>query len=208
MNNDLKAVYNRFAEKYQDNRETFDMSEIFNDFFRKLNLKNGELLDLGCGTGDAFPKLFLKKGWNVTGVDFSEKMLGLAKKYQPEMKTVLSDVTEFDIKENKYNAITGIYSLFHVEKDKHRELFTKIFKGLKSGGKALFTYAGKEYTGSETFDGNIEFMGESLFYSHTTPEKLSKMLTGIGFSNIKIDRHEIGGETFLWVTVNKDRRRS
>jgi len=208
MDNDLKAVYNRFAEKYQDNRETFDMSEIFNDFFNKLDTKNGELLDLGCGTGDAFPKLFITKGWNVTGVDFSEKMLALAKKYQPEMKTILSDIAEYDIPQMKFDAITGIYSLFHIEQVKHRELFTKIFKGLRSGGKALFTYAGKEYTGAETFDGNIEFMGESLFYSHTTPEKLSKMLKDIGFSNITIDRHEIGGETFLWVTVNKDRSRS
>jgi len=64
MNKDLKAIYNRFAEKYQDNRETFDMLDIFNDFFMKLNVEKGELLDLGCGTGDAFPKLFLSKGWN------------------------------------------------------------------------------------------------------------------------------------------------
>jgi len=203
MNKDLKAIYNRFAEKYQDNRETFDMLDIFNDFFMKLNVEKGELLDLGCGTGDAFPKLFLSKGWNVTGVDFCEKMLDLAKIYQPQMKTILSDVTEFDIEQEKFDAIAGIYSLFHVEQAKHRELFTKIFKGLRSGGKSLFTYAGKEYTGSEIFDGFIEFMGESLFYSHTTPEKLSKMLAEIGFRDITIDRHEIGGETFLWVTVTK-----
>ncbi|HOC59654.1 MAG TPA: hypothetical protein PKN70_06880, partial [Smithellaceae bacterium] len=44
---------------------------------------------------------------------------------------------------------------------------------LRPGGKLLFTYATKEYTGADIFNGFKKFMGENLFYSHTTPENLS-----------------------------------
>jgi len=46
-------------------------------------------------------------------------------------------------------------------------------------------------------------MGEQLFYSHTTPDSLSAMLISTGFTIESSQYREIGGETFLWMTIAK-----
>lgn len=45
--------------------------------------KNKKLLDLGCGPG-IYDELFCKKGFNVTGVDFSKRSIEYAKKHAKE----------------------------------------------------------------------------------------------------------------------------
>ncbi len=127
-----------------------------------------------------FPLTLLQQGWQVTGVDFSSRMLELAHRYQPDMKTIFADIGEVDFPDEQFDAVTAIYCLFHIEYQKHEEIFRKIYHWLKPGGHSLFTYATKEYTGAEVFNGYKEFLGEQLFYSHTTPDNL--------FASFKIDR--------------------
>jgi cyclopropane fatty-acyl-phospholipid synthase-like methyltransferase len=68
-------------------------------------------------------------------------MLELAHRYQPEMKTILADIRDVDFADEQFEAITAIYCLFHIEYEKHEELFRKIHRWLKPVGMSLFTYA-------------------------------------------------------------------
>jgi cyclopropane fatty-acyl-phospholipid synthase-like methyltransferase len=200
---ELHRIYDRFAEKYEHNREHFDTEFIFNHFFKSLNLKQGKLLDLGCGAGYPVSALFSHQGWDVTGVDFSEKMLALAKKNVPALKTIHADIQLVEFEQAMFDAVVASYSLFHIPMDKHTYLFEKIYSWLVDQGKFLFTYATREYTGNENFSGYKEFLGETLFYSHTTPEALKKILEDIGFTIERFEYNTIQDETFLWVTVQK-----
>ncbi len=200
---DLQKVYNKFALTYDKNRGLFNMTEIINDFYSHLFYKKGKLLDLGCGAGEPFPKFFIDNGWEVTGVDFSENMLEMAEKYVPEMKTIHDDITKVDFKNNEFNAITMIYSFFHLKNEEQISLLSKIYRWLTDDGSILFTYATNEYTGFNEFEGYKEFLGENLFYAHKTPEFLKEKLNNIGFKNILFTYRDIGGETFLWVTADK-----
>ena len=199
----LSEIYDEFAKTYDENRGQFDLSELFTSFYTRLDSKKGALLDLGCGSGEAFSRLFIERGWQVTGVDFSEQMLQLANRYVPEMKTIHADITQIEFSQDQFDAIVAIYSLFHVPRKDHSQLFKNIYYWLNSGGKALFTYATKQYTGAEEYEGYVNFLGKDLFYSHTTPEKLYEELEAIGFLIEDKQFVEIGGETFLWVTVSK-----
>lgn len=203
MNTSLLKIYDGFAQTYEENRGLFDMTEVFNSFYEELGSKKGRLLDLGCGAGEPFPRLLIDRGWKVTGVDFSGKMLELAAKYVPEMKTIQSDMLKVEFEPNQFDAITAIYSLFHVPSTDHLSLFEKFYKWLVPQGKALFTYATQEYTGQTEFDGYKEFMGQELYYSHKKPEELYTDLEQIGFNIESRIYREIGGETFLWVTMSK-----
>lgn len=203
MKNDLQEIYDRFADTYEKNRNLFDMTDVIADFFQRLPEKPGRLLDLGCGAGEPFPAYFIHRGWRVTGVDFSLRMITLAHHYQPNMKTIFADMTEVDFPDEQFDAVTAIYCLFHVEHEKHWEIFQKIYRWLIPGGRSLFTYATREYTGAEVFNGYKEFMGEQLFYSHTTPDNLFATLKSIGFTIESARYRQIGGETFLWVTIVK-----
>lgn len=203
MQNDLRNIYNRFAETYEQNRNLFDMTEVIADFSQQLPRQPGKMLDLGCGAGEPFPAHFINQGWQVTGVDFSSRMLEMAHRFQPKMKTIFADIRKVEFPGEQFDAATMIYCLFHIEYTRHRHIFQKIYRWLKPGGKSLFTYATKEYTGAEVFNGYKEFMGEQLFYSHTTPAHLSGDLASIGFAIESAQYRKIGGETFLWMTVAK-----
>lgn len=203
MPNDLQEIYNRFAKTYENNRNLFDMTDVIADFDQRLPCRPGCMLDLGCGAGEPFPAYFIARGWQVTGVDFSSRMLAMASRFQPKMKTVFADICAVEFPENTFDAVTAIYCLFHIEYEKHEKIFQNIYRWLLPGGKSLFTYATREYTGAEIFNGYKEFMGEQLFYSHTTPDKLKSMLQSIGFAIESEKYRNIGGETFLWMTIAK-----
>ncbi|HET58200.1 MAG TPA: class I SAM-dependent methyltransferase [Deltaproteobacteria bacterium] len=202
MRKPLAEIYNGFAQTYEQNRGLFDMKDLLERFYDDLEVEKGILLDLGCGAGEPFGRFFVDRNWRVTGVDFSDRMLEMAARYVPEMKTVCADMRDVDFAPGSFDAITAIYSLFHVPKADHPALFEKMRRWLNPTGKVLFTYATKEYTGSDEFDGYKEFMGEQLYYSHTTPEALYEDVRNAGFTISSSDYRDIGGETFLWVTAD------
>ena len=51
-----------------------------------------KILDLGCGTGNPIAKYIVQRGYCVTGVDQSEKMLEIAKNVVPEAKFIHGDM--------------------------------------------------------------------------------------------------------------------
>jgi cyclopropane fatty-acyl-phospholipid synthase-like methyltransferase len=199
----LQEIYDEFATTYDENRGLFDMTAVFDSFYRSLAMEGGAVLDLGCGAGDSFSGLFVDRGWSVTGVDFSARMLELANRYVPQMKTIHADMREVDFGAARFDAITAIYSLFHVPASEHADLFRKFHRWLRTGGKVMFTYATREYTGAEEFEGYKEFLGCRLYYSHKTPEALYADLNSTGFVVDAGDYLDIAGETFLWMTARK-----
>jgi len=199
----LREIYDGFAETYEENRGLFDMTDVFASFYECQEVKKGRLLDLGCGAGEPCARFFIDRGWKVTGIDFSERMLELASKYVPEMKTFHADMREIEFNTSQFDAITAIYSLFHIPGNDQKIMFEKFYRWLIPKGKALFTYATKEYTGSDEFEGYKEFMGQKLYYNHKRPEKLYTELEGMGFNIDSADYRNIGDEIFLWITVSK-----
>lgn len=199
---DLRAVYDRFADTYEANRGLFDMSPVLADFQARLPA-TGHLLDLGCGAGEPFASHFIRHGWQVTGVDFSPRMLDLAARYVPDMARVQGDMAEVAFAPASFDAVTAVYSLFHLPRARHPELFGRIAGWLRPGGHVLFTYATRHYTGAERFEGSKEFLGETLFYSHMTPDELERALVAGGLTPEELAYRNIGGETFLWVTARR-----
>ena len=197
----LQSTYDGFADTYEANRGLFDMGPVFEDFWNGLGKERGDALDLGCGAGEPFARTFIERGWRVTGVDFSLRMLELAARYVPDMRRIHSDMSQVEFAPHSFDAVTAIYSLFHLPRAQHPALFSNIQRWLRPGGKLLFTYATQHYTGEETFDGTKAFMGNPLYYSHDTPEQLRRQLAASGLEIEREDWREIGGETFLWVTA-------
>jgi SAM-dependent methyltransferase len=203
MKKSLAQIYDEFADSYEEMRGIFDMTEVFNDFYKRFDARTGKVLDLGCGAGEPFAATFIKRGWKVTGVDFSRRMLDLAAKYAPGMDTIYADMRNIEFEADEFDAVTMIYSLFHIPCDDHAVLFWKIFHWLRPGGRVLFTYASREYTGKPEFDGFKEFLGHELYYSHKKPEQLYADLERLGYAIEARDYRNIGGEVFLWVTASK-----
>jgi len=203
MENSLARVYDVFADQYESNRGIFDMTAVIGDFLPRLGTDRGQLLDLGCGAGEPFPRSFIERGWTVTGVDFSSRMIELAQRYVPQMRTLCADVRDVDFEPGSFDAITMIYSLFHLPAVEQARMFASMYRWLRPGGHALFTYATEAFTGAPEFEGTKEFMGQQLFYAHRRPEQLDAELREQGFDIVAFEMRSIGGEEFLWATVRK-----
>ncbi|MEN8174674.1 MAG: class I SAM-dependent methyltransferase [Pseudomonadota bacterium] len=203
MRKSLARIYDEFADSYEENRGIFDMTEVFDTFYRGFSIEKGSVLDLGCGAGEPFAAGFLAQGWSVTGVDFSQRMLEMAARYVPSMDAVHADMRDVEFGRDQFDAVTIIYALFHLSRADHAPMFEKIFGWLRPGGRMLFTYATQEYTGQVEFDGYKEFLGQELYYSHKSPDRLYTDLEDVGFEIEARDYRDIGGEEFLWVTVSK-----
>jgi cyclopropane fatty-acyl-phospholipid synthase-like methyltransferase len=199
----LQQIYDELAVTCEAGRGAVDMTQVFESFYRRLSPGGGHVLDLGCGAGEPMARMFIARGWRVTGVDFAPAMLGLAAQKVPQMTRIEADMREVDLPDAGFDAATLIDSLFHLPRDEHPALFAKLFRWLRPGGRLLFTYATKEFTGQDEFEGYKEFLGRLLFYSHTTPLKLRAQLEAAGFTCDSAAYRDIGGETFLWITVQR-----
>lgn len=103
--------------------------------------QKNKLLDLGCGPG-IYAELFKRKGYDVTGVDFSERSINYAiesaKKENLNITYICQDYLELDLEE-KFDVITLIYCDFGVLSDTNRRgLLKKIYSMLRSDGILIF----------------------------------------------------------------------
>ena len=139
----------------------------------------------------------------MTGVDISQGMLDLAGRYAPGMVAINADMRNAEFMANAFSLITIVYALFHVPAKDHQKIMANCFRWLLPGGRVMFTYATEHYTGHETFNGTMDFMGETLFYSHIQPHCMMAQIDDIGFEIESAVYRELGGETFLWVVARK-----
>ena len=74
------SSYQTFAYLYDEltqNVEYEKRCDYILSFFEKNGIKSGIVLDLACGTG-SMSIHFMKKGYNIIGLDYSEEMLEIA----------------------------------------------------------------------------------------------------------------------------------
>ena len=106
-------AYTGFAEVYDtfmDNVPYEKWAEYVVGLLKKYGIEDGLVLDLGCGTG-SLTELLAAKGYDMTGVDFSEEMLEIAmeKKRQSgyDILYLLQDMREFEL----YGTMRAVVSI-------------------------------------------------------------------------------------------------
>lgn len=95
------AAYEAFAPIYNEFNHLNDyemwLGRVLLPELEKHGLKHGRVLDVGCGTGRAFPPL-LRRGWQVTGCDLSPAMLERAREEGGErVELVRADMRELPV---------------------------------------------------------------------------------------------------------------
>ncbi len=104
------------------------------------NDKKIKILDLGCGPGELISELTNKfKNIEITGIDFSEKMLEISNKRNPLATHIKMDTAELSKLEGKYDIIICTHSLPYYKDPKN--VFKQLHRVLKSEGKILVGFA-------------------------------------------------------------------
>ncbi|MBO5373139.1 MAG: class I SAM-dependent methyltransferase [Lachnospiraceae bacterium] len=158
-------AYSGFAEVYDlfmDNVPYEEWCAYVLKILHQNNIKDGLLLDLGCGTGK-MTRLLAKAGYDMIGIDLSEEMLGIAKEQEEESGILYlnQDMREFEL----YGTVRAVVSLcdsmnYITEEEDLLTVFELVNNYLDPGGIFVFDlntlYKYKEILGETTICENRE----------------------------------------------------
>ena len=138
-----KKTFNTVAKNYDNSAMKFFISTA--EYFTKIVKvnKNDKILDLATGTGNVSIRLANKfKTANIYGIDFSSKMLEIAKQKKDELKLTNinlyeMDMQNLDFQDNYFDIITCSFGLFFLEDMKKQLIYLKT--KLKHSGKIIIT---------------------------------------------------------------------
>ena len=114
------AIAKDYYKLYKDDKS--DLA-YFDDF---LSICKNNILDLGCGMGH-YCNYMYNKGFTVTGIDFSEEMIKIAKQNNKNIEFIVHDICNLEFLGNKkYDGIVMAYLLQHLSKIEVKDLFYKL----------------------------------------------------------------------------------
>ncbi|MCH2095258.1 MAG: class I SAM-dependent methyltransferase [Rhodobacteraceae bacterium] len=150
--NDTLDIYERLAAEYDAARSTalFEAKWLAR-FTRDLPV-DGHVLDLGCGTGQPIAQWFANEGFRVTGLDFAEAMLNIARERQPDGDWRHGDMRHLDLPE-QFDGIIAWNSFNHLTQDEQTACIARIARHLKLGGSFLTTVGPRAGTATGTIAG-------------------------------------------------------
>jgi 2-polyprenyl-3-methyl-5-hydroxy-6-metoxy-1,4-benzoquinol methylase len=186
--------YEEIVQWFDDARtKTLMESEYLNLIINSVPA-GSSVLDLGCGTGEPIAKFFIDKGFKVTGIDGSKKMIELCKKRFPSEQWIVSDMREINLQQ-RFDVILAWHSFFHLDHDSQRNMF-KIFDAhIKPGGILAFTSSEEE---DEVWSDNG---GQMLYHASLSTKEYEKILNENSF---KVLLHKVRdpecGEATVWVS--------
>ncbi len=140
----MHNIWNFWADKYDKLWVQKYSLKPTRDYIIKalanINNKNIKILDLGCGPGELISELMQKfNNIEVTGIDFSEKMLEISSNRNPAAKHIKMDTAKLSELEGQYDIIICTHSLPYYKEPKN--VFKELHRVLNSDGKILVGFA-------------------------------------------------------------------
>ena len=184
MKPNQKQVWNDIAEEWNEFKT--NPADYVEEFLKK---QKGKILDLGSGSGRHLMKI---KG-EMYLVDFSEKMIELAKKKAKSKKIkaefFISDLKKLPFENNFFDSAISIASLHCIEAKANRQKAMKeLYRVLKPKSKAMIAVWNKDSkrfikSKKEKYVGWRD-RGKRYYYLYNKDE-LKRELEKIGFKVIK-----------------------
>lgn len=177
----MEESYKSFAQVYDlfmDNIDYPSWCEYLTGLLREYGVKDGLILELGCGTG-SMTQLLAKKGYDMIGVDNSSEMLEIAMEKKEEtgqdILYLQQDMREFEL----YGTVRAVVSCcdsmnYILEEEELLEVFRLVNNYLDPGGVFIFDmntpYKYETVIGESTIAENREegsFIWENYFDEET-----------------------------------------
>lgn len=187
--------YNNIAEWFDNHRSRDFFEKPYFDKVISLLEPHAKILDIGCGMGEPIAEYFIKQGFQVTGIDGSEKLIQLAKKRFPTTQFIVQDMRTLALNE-KFNCLIAWHSFFHLNKEEQKKMFDIFAAHIKQNGILIFTSgpdAGEEWSNNG---------GELLYHASLSAEEYQLLLKQHHFkllTHMKKDS-SCGGAT-VWIAM-------
>src|SRR5690349_17364334 len=173
----VKEGYNTIANRYLSER-TRDSEDVrlLSELMDRLPA-NAKVLDAGCGAGVPISQM-LSERFQVTGVDFSEAQVALAKKNVPNAVFLCEDMTKLAFPAASFDGITSYYAIIHIPREEHEPLLQNFHRMLKPGGLALLCLGAEHLID----DVDENYLGTRMYWSHYDTDTYLRILKECGFS--------------------------
>ncbi len=194
----LIKYWNRFYKNGLIKKE----SSFARFVYKKIKNKKGNFLDIGCGNGrDSF--FFNKKGFNVTGIDISEKAIKKNSKHKfKNLHFIKFDIGKNKIK-RKYDVIYCRFFLHAIDKNLENKLITLI-KSVKKNKTLVFfefrnnkdkifeKFAGKAHNTMHEYEkGHFRrIIDPKIFYKKFLNKTKSKIIYKKSAKNLSIFKND------------------
>lgn len=171
--------YDQIAADYQEwrNRTSKDYMIAHLDRLTEGLSEGGRRLDLGCGSGIPYGR-HLSQRFDVVGVDISPGQLRLGRELDAGPELLLADMASLPLRHGTFDAIAALYSVIHVPREQHRELWADLHALLRPEGR-LFVVLGKtDWVGTES---DWLVPGVEMYWSQFDSDTGCRMLEEAGF---------------------------
>lgn len=197
----IRTMFNMIANKYDfvNNVMSFGtQNHVKSRAIKMLDIKpHDNVIDLCCGTGD-LSGIIKKTSPHacITGIDFSEKMLSVAKEKYTDICFMQGDVTNLPYADNSFDFAVmgfGLRNILNAEK-----AVEEVYRILKPNGKFLHLDFGRKNFASRVYDKMTPlliklFTENTQAYSYLikskqefpTPKDLIKDFESKGFKLVK-----------------------
>lgn len=135
-----RARYDGLASWYDGVVRSLDLTGVAVEVVgRLLGPGPGRCLDLGCGTGIAFPVL-AGLGWSIVGVDVSADQLAVAREHADAVgaRLVHADASRLPFADGSFGSVVSV--LTHTDFDDAAAAFAEAARVLRGDGR--FVYVG------------------------------------------------------------------
>ncbi|MGY5880550.1 MAG: class I SAM-dependent methyltransferase [Candidatus Thorarchaeota archaeon] len=193
----VEDSYDKMGERYHRTRDNQKFNSEL-EKFTELLPSSSEVLDAGCGVGTPVSQFLVKKGFNVTGVDISKKLIDLAKQNIPEASFYQKNILNMDFPNDSFDGIICVYTLWHIPRTDHSSIIENFCRMLKNNGILVLN------TGIFESDGMSNFFGERMLWSNNSPEKTLTFVKESGFEILFEGIRFLGGEQQYWIFAKKE----
>ncbi len=172
--------YDRIAEEYMEWRERSPRDYMIEHLDRVTEgLSGGDrVLDLGCGSGVPYGR-YLSERFDVVGVDISPGQLKLGRELNSGPAFLHADMAALPLKSGTFGAISALYSVIHVPREQHEELWADLHALLRPEGRLFVVLGTSDWVGTES---DWLIAGVDMFWSQFDNEKSCSMIEHAGFS--------------------------
>lgn len=201
---DDEKFFSNYAALRKDEISANDIEEIPNLYSLLPNLKNKNIVDLGCGTGNNC-RFFAENGAKqIIGIDISEKMLQEARRLSVNNNISYScmDMECLSLPQNYYHLVTSSLAMHYISNFKN--LASVVYDSLTVDGLFVFSQEHPIYTSPQNGiewqrDKNgdpvgffvesynipgcrtVEWLGGTVVKYHRTVAEIVNSLISVGF---------------------------
>lgn len=166
--------------EYSRNTETLHPHLHAKNFIEMLS-PHAKIIDIGCGPGrDA--KIFQENGLRVVGIDFSPKMIAIAKQNAPKAEFHVMNMERMDFPKEAFEGAWASASFVHLPKKRVVQVFKNIHNFLKTNG--VFYLSVKKGTG-EALAQDKRYGNMQKFWSFFEEAELVDLLKEANFEIVE-----------------------